>query len=1679
MDNLDNTSGTSVGEETLVTLPSHLVAASNHNLAANEDPGTAGFLTDIAKGAAGAVAGGTAGAVLGPMGAVAGAVIGGVTGYAGTDFTVAAALSGAATFANTATAWGNMLPGEEKQLADVHDWMAAYDDNLPAYYDAHKDAVDMAGEVAGMMIPGTVGVKAYNMAAHALLAGRAGIIGVNMEGATGLLGGTQKVLLDMAAKNAKTSTDAFSYLNKAFVGSVLAGAGEQALQGAVFGTAAAATMFKSPLMEGQDVGDIATNIMHMAAFGGGLGGLVEGAVAKNFISKTLDKKAADLMHITHINEVQGGDSWQRIMGYADSYDTIKAADLVPLAEYGQIPAQLKDKNLRKIEDLIRGEFQSMAGGNAINKLFGDTVMLGDNFRDIGNTVMGMKTLTRVNEVTASERELAKFQDRLNKTDPINPTAKFPAITAEEFDILDSHKVAHFKLWGEGRGQYGDRPDTLDLASTLKGKEAISVTTSGVTAGPNKWKFNGRDNFDISTMDIHQAEAYHLFLNAHPSLAKDATIAYYDVHRIGKVIKDLAAMNADPAKVTGYKFITREGAELTGLTRNDINKFQEESLRSVTQDLLYDGKKSDEIALMTNQKVSVIEGTRVTNQSDFFAKETAVSDYLTAHEAKTTNKGKISDLGSSAQTLILQPQYAKAIYDSKVLADLDQFQIEGMAYIKQREVLWKQEADNTYQQVVPQKYIDQMPATGDQEIRQVTAKGTGMKLFAFANGAYGTIDATVQRIGKLANTWKTEAAKSMEDTFAPHFNAIVNAGTEAVVELSSIEKAIRGTGEKYVFDDAGEHLVLKSTKDYLDAIAAGKTVKEPIRNSASAPEYIQLESDEVRKFLQSHIEVNGVRNSKRGQILQTLQGKIEVRDPNVLYLPPKNPKDYPFVAFVTDSTVSGTGHMSMIHATDASKLQQMIDKVPIGNGLTVHTKGEAERWHKLMGDYSRQETMGDNYIDAAMSRSGVGSEYMPHTDSKKLLGDILNWHKDEEAALIREAIGLKHSKFISELKHMDSNYSDVLNSKIGNASLFKFAAESTSSPYMSYIRTMMDIPNLGAVPGRAIQGWLDSNVTKVWNELASATTKTTSVEGLDQINSAMDKFVIKPFDYDVATQALANHSPDSGALSTFVRRSQSLLAGVTLGLDSLTGITNTVGSTILMGSELKSIFEAAKNSPELVGKLNEVINVVIPGTSHAMLSPAKLMGNAIKASMTTEGVQFVKDLGFDVRHLEEVMLAYDNAALPSVYTSADLNSKLTSNYKYVMKLLDKGSEKIFKTKQMESFQRAVAVHSMKQLTDLAEGAGLMGRAEADTYINTFVNRVQGNYLASQRPGMFHGTIGQSVGLFQTYNINLLQQLFRHVGAGDKKSAALMMGLQAGIFGANGLPAFQAINTHLVGNAAGNSSHNDIYKTVYNNTDKNTADWLMYGALSNVGGLFHPDLKTNLYTRGDINPRHLSIVPTSFEALPIVSVSAKFFGNLLDTGNKMLAGADVGTTLLRGLEHNAISRPLSGLAVGLEALTNPSRLAYSTSNSGNLVSANDVFSIATLSRMAGAKPLGDALTSDEAARSVVYRATDKTRIAALGEVLKTKVAGGQHLNGTEVIDTLHKYLKSGGKQEGFNAYMMGVYKSANTAQANTIARKLKSPEANTMQHMMGGRFKDFGSVGTESEGASETSGESNEE
>jgi hypothetical protein len=229
--------------------------------------------------------------------------------------------------------------------------------------------------------------------------------------------------------------------------------------------------------------------------------------------------------------------------------------------------------------------------------------------------------------------------------------------------------------------------------------------------------------------------------------------------------------------------------------------------------------------------------------------------------------------------------------------------------------------------------------------------------------------------------------------------------------------------------------------------------------------------------------------------------------------------------------------------------------------------------------------------------------------------------------------------------------------------------------------------------------------------------------------------------------------------------------------------------------------------------------------------------------------------------------------------------------------------------------------------------------------------------------------------------------------------------------------------------------------------------MYGMGSNALGLISPELKFNLYTRGDINPRNVTLLPVNPANIPFVQAAGKFFGSIAETSQKISQGGQVWGSILQGIEHAGISRPLAGLAQTLQATGNPLGKSFSTSNAGNVVASNDWNSLTSMIRIAGAKPLDEAIGVDRAYNLEVYAAKDTAKRKALGETIKTTLIAGNSPTQEQVENFAESYVKMGGKRERSNQYMVQQFKSANTSQVNKLAENLKSPFSQSMQQIMG--------------------------
>lgn len=1058
---------------------------------------------------------------------------------------------------------------------------------------------------------------------------------------------------------------------------------------------------------------------------------------------------------------------------------------------------------------------------------------------------------------------------------------------------------------------------------------------------------------------------------------------------------------------------------------------------------------EEAAKIANIETRWADGSGVRPNGEF-ARTAAREDYKTRMlEAGIREADLVDDI-------LMLPSYVKMTTKTNHV-QVDGNEVTGMAKVMAQTKLYDTESVNRASGILGTV----MPVIPDKDwLIALTSK-----LVSFADNNYGSAGAAAQRAGLVTHNLIKAEKDFTSELFTPILQKVAN-NLDDAIGWSVLNEKMRNLPQRYTLSADGTALIYArepveaafggDVKAFQKALAAYADTMAEASNAGIATSVPIPEG--IRELIANHISRNGTRSVNRA-IIRNGEGLSDNFDPLAFYPIPRNPKDTPHFAFVVDNTITGNGHSKMIYAADGEKLQTMINeisgKMP---DLNIYTKGEAEAYFKVHGQFEFERTLNENHINNRMARAGVSSSFLPLTDPSKIVNNFLEWHLARDAAGVRAAVTHNYSR---QFESATANASATINaatSKFGYSGALATLESAADNPATNIIKTVLDIQKTSEYPyWSGLNNLVDKVFSNAWSKARAVLTDATDPAHLQAVNDSLTRSGVGGINGLVVNDALyraMNATIPRGALTSFVNKANGLLATFALRMDVLNAINNTIGSNVLLGTEVKSVFDAIQRGDKnAVGELAQLVNTRIPGIDSAIQSPTKAVIAGMKAALDPANRAWAKQHGFSSSIRDQYDQTLDLLAISAGDTVASLDKKMSSALATAKKIGDTG-EMLTGNTIAEEFNRTTAAFTMKQYTDIAVRYGIMDENAALTYINTFVNRTQGNFLASQRPLMFQGPIGQAMGLFQTYQFNLLQQVTRHIGEGQSKNALLMMGLQGTIYGANGLPGFAAVNTHIIGNAPGNTEHGDLYKAMYSGVGKETGDWLMYGFGSNWMSIFSADLKNNLYSRGDINPRNISILPANPADYPIVQATSKMLANIWESSQKVKMGADVWSTFLRGVEQNGVSRPLAGMAQVMGGITSATGEVTSVSSKGNILMAHDVNNLASLTRIVGGKPLDEAITNDTMFRFTSYMAKDAAKKATLGEAIKISILGGAPPDQDQINEFAASYAKSGGNQKEFSQFMMRQYKNATISQANQLTAVLGNPKSEAYQVMMGG-------------------------
>jgi hypothetical protein len=1570
-------------------------------------------------------------------------------------FIATSVLSGADSFYNTAATVGSWA-GVSDGPHDTGEWISSLDDDLGQYYSQNRQAVDLAGFIATSFIPGLGGVKILNAGQRALKAASAiGLVGSNLAKATGLLVPETQMYVKLAARDIAQSSGAVNLLNTNTIKALASGTYQNVLEAAAFETAVQATMAASPILKDQDGYDIAKNIAFGGLVGGAIGGAIEGARSIFGIKRLVQgETVASKPFSSRFISAEAAPADQKIILTAEARD----ARAVPIQLQGDEYA-LGDSNAVANKKLYDSAVEK--DNNEIRSNINSLVKGGDGI--VGNMVADALHNTPAPQMLESMLHANEIATLGTKT--ANEGIISKAIKSLDLNAMEGLKTRYVKLLGEDAGIVTDSsPLISSIADNVKTTASMD-TKAAVLKSVKEYGFSSKQVWNAAELSGNaahtEAEARYIWArNILQEIKPDTVIHENDIPLLEKVRSDYLS-----GKDVNYKLQYADGSIGDGVRGPALEKLLATNKENVANDLLqkmvFKGNMpvesgTEAISKIVNVKKSYLEGTRSSNVlEDLYAKQAADQ----AHQAALVSKGLRGQADATVDTDFL-PKYAKIAYKTPAaLTDANGNVVDGMVWLKQQQRLYQESADRVFAKNAGVDINNSTPELGDNVLLNANLSDGGAGLTSFANGTYGSLGSYVQQIG--ANVTRPLKEMYRKATAAAFEGPLVSLGSkrEAAIEFDVINNKIASTMEQYVLDlegHTGEEfaLISKKIRDYNRAIEAGEqNVVTPILQKG-APEYIPVENEETYNAIAAHIQREGSRVQVRKEINAAL-GKEDNKETEIFRPVRPNPNDYPFFAFVKDNKVTGAGHTTMIHAQTEAELRRLVDAVPTDQGYKVIYKDQAEEFYKARGEYEYARTLNENYIDSDLKSRGINSQFFTKTDPQKIVNDILNYHLRQDDVTAAELVRMKYQPAFDWLEDQGKQFTSVGSSRYGSAlsSVEKFG----KNPYTDYIKTALDVSKASEYSllysaNRAIDKAVSSvydNVSQIWNSAKSPAQ-------LDQINNILQSYGIDSAYNTAAVDALVNHTAPKAVLSKFIRTSNGILSKFVLALDPLNGLNNAIGANILRSTELKQLTDAiSSGNSELAGQLAGLAKITLPGLENQgqqVIAPTKLLQKAVTNFFKDDGTllkQYQQE-GLIKDSLNQFKDMLDDFTLRGTESASELDTRLSNGWNKAKSFVDTAVQKgeVYSgNKFFEQMNRFLSADVMRQITDLGEQHGLMTTAEAKAYRNTFVNRVEGNTVASQRPVMFQGPIGQALGLFQSYQFNLMQQLFRYVGEGTAKDAAMLMGLQGTLYGINGLPAFNAINTHIIGNLSGNTNHTDLYDATYGILGKTAGDWLMYGIPSNI-------TQTNLYSRGDINPRSLTIIPNQVQDIPIVSAYSKLFSALYGTMSKIKDGGNVWESILQGIEHNGISRPLAGLAQDLQATTG-NGVVFSTSSKGSIIGTNDFLSFASLARLAGGRPLDEAIVNDGMFRISSYEAAQKDMRDKLVAAAKTTTIQGQHFDENSIQKFAEQYAASGGKQDQFNKFMINTLKSANTSQSQRIMGQLQNPFTQKMQLLMGGR------------------------
>lgn len=314
---------------------------------------------------------------------------------------------------------------------------------------------------------------------------------------------------------------------------------------------------------------------------------------------------------------------------------------------------------------------------------------------------------------------------------------------------------------------------------------------------------------------------------------------------------------------------------------------------------------------------------------------------------------------------------------------------------------------------------------------------------------------------------------------------------------------------------------------------------------------------------------------------------------------------------------------------------------------------------------------------------------------------------------------------------------------------------------------------------------------------------------------------------------------------------------------------------------------------------------------------------------------------------------------------------------------------------------------------------------DNYAHDFANKLIADYNPTNRPEIFQGPVGNTIGLFQSYIFNYYGNLFRGIETRDSARLMAQMLGQSMFFGAQTIPGFSEYNSMIVAMSKGDENPMDRMNQVI---PRGVSDVIMSGVPSSFPQLFGfgPGTGLALTARGDTTVRLPGV-----SGLPAYAVASKVAGGIGEMVD-IFTGENPKITpmqITEALSHMfGSARPISAMIANFGA-------EGQTDRTGQLVGEN-LTAFKAIVNMTGLKTLEDQKMTEAFYATRGEQELQRIKRQQLVARSRTLMRDGDY---DALPDVYNSYLSTGGDPRRFNSWISALNESATTSRSQRQLRE----------------------------------------